>query len=96
MDKKIFKVQNKLGIHVRVACEILDIAKESGCTLYARKVHGTSYKNNSVAEIKFPLALVAMQARFSESIEFTLCGSSESDENLCLKKIEEVLNDTTI
>ncbi|MFI3166941.1 MAG: HPr family phosphocarrier protein [Bacillota bacterium] len=73
MISRIFEVKDKLGIHVRIACEILKIAKDHNCTLQAKKLD----KKQEVQEIKYPLALVAMQARNGEKIEFSLEGESE-------------------
>ncbi len=73
MISKIFEVKDKLGIHVRIACEILKSVQENECTLQAKKLG----KKEVIKDIKFPLALVAMQARYGEKIEFTLNGENE-------------------
>ncbi len=95
MIEKVFTVQNKLGVHVRVACDILQIAKENDCKVFARKISPKGANSESV-EIKFPLALVSMQARFKEVIEIGVSGESEDVEILVIGKIEEILNDEAL
>ncbi len=85
MTSKIFEVKDQLGIHVRIACEILKAVKEEECTLVCKKLG----KKQEAKEIGFPIALVAMQAVFGEKVEFTVDGKGEA---VALEKIAKILH----
>lgn len=92
MVSKVLKVVDKLGIHVRVACEILQVAKENACDISARK----SICGGDIVKIKYPLALVALQARYKESVQFFVSGERKEDENVVLSEIERILHTQSI
>ncbi len=62
------KVSGTYGIHLITACEILEIASNVDCVLYARKGEGER------KQIKSPIMMVALGAKYGDEVEFSVVG----------------------
>ncbi len=88
MKSKKFVVADKLGIHVRVACEIIDFARAKNCELFV----DIGTKDGEKIKIESPLKLISLQIRYCDEIEFFASGAEESVESALLEEIGKLLS----
>ncbi len=82
MISKTMKVNGDMGIHLRVACEILEIVTNVNCILFARRANADSER----LQIKSPIMLASVGAKFGEEVEFAILG----EEHTSLQVLKEI------
>lgn len=68
MISRKMKVSGDYGIHLGIACEILEIATNADCVLFARKGDGEKL------QMKSPVMMVAVGAKRGDEVEFSVLG----------------------
>lgn len=82
MISKTMKVTGDMGIHLRVACEILEIVTNVNCVLFAKRADSDAER----LQIKSPIMLASVGARYGDDVEFSLLG----EEHTSLQALKEI------
>lgn len=84
MQSRIVKVRDVLGIHVRVACDVIEIARYHNCKVFINK-------NGETKEMAKPLDIVSAHCVFGEEVEFFCEGENETVEKRVLEDIYRIV-----
>ncbi len=80
MISKKMTVRGDFGIHLRTACEILEIATNVDCVLFARRGEGEKL------QIKSPIMLASVGAKQGDEVEFSVLG----EEHTSMRVLQEI------
>ncbi len=82
MISKTMRVSGDMGIHLRIACEIMEIVTNVNCVLFAKRADADTER----LQIKSPIMLASVGAKFGEEVEFALLG----EEHTSLQALKEI------
>ncbi|MFI3129129.1 MAG: HPr family phosphocarrier protein [Bacillota bacterium] len=82
MISKTMKVTGDMGIHLRIACEIMEIVNNVNCVLFAKKANSDAER----LQIKSPIMLASVGGKRGDDVEFSLLG----EEHTSLQALKEI------
>ncbi|MFI3167570.1 MAG: HPr family phosphocarrier protein [Bacillota bacterium] len=80
MISRVMRVNGDYGIHLETACEILEIATNVDCVLFAKKGDGEKL------QMKSPIMMVALGAKRGDDVEFSVLG----EEHTSMRVLSEI------
>ena len=85
MIKGKFNILVKLGIHVRVASEIVEILSNQNCKMVLKK-------DLRIADCENLLEILGLRIAFGETVDYEVNGENHESELKCIQSIEELFN----